>query len=157
MGALAAISAADGWLISALGISIVFSGLAGLAILIANFPRALAWWDRQSIESLGPRLKAIFRPREIKEGPPSAPEEVTEEKDLGDAEAALRILTSFLGKPFKLPRVLELAKDRIHKPHSAINRLLLKGTIVAGPDGLFHWQDEGKGAESPDANESTKP
>ena len=156
MTGLAAISAAHGWLVSALGILIVFSGLAGLAILIANFPRALAWWDRQSIESLGSRLKSLFKPRKVKEEPPGAPEEVIEEKDLGDAEAALRILTSFLGEPFKLPRVLELAKDRIHRPHSAINRLLLKGTIVADPDGLFRWRDEGKGAEPLDADESMK-
>ena len=150
MGALAAISAANGWLIAALGISIVFSGLAGLAILISNFPRALTWWDRQSIESLGPTLKAAFKTRKLEEEAPSAAEQVSVEKDLGDFEAALRILTSFLGEPFSLPRVLGLAKDRLEKPHSAINQLLLKGTIVAGPDGLFHWQDEGKGRESPD-------
>ena len=157
MVVLTRIAAADGWLISGLGILIVFSGLSGLAILIANFPRALAWWDRQSFESLIPRVKTMLKSREIKEEPPVAPEQVIEAKNLKDAEAALRILTSFLGEPFKLPRVLELAKDRIHRPHSTINRLLLKGAIVAGPDGLFHWQDEGKGAESPDANESIKP
>jgi hypothetical protein len=156
MGVLARIAAADGWLISGLGISVVFSGLAGLAILISNFPRALAWWNRQSYESLGTQIKDLLRRREFKKTTPSVTEEVFETKGLDDAEATFRMLTSFLGEPFKLPRVLELAKDRVHRPHSTINSLLLKGTIVAGSDGLFHWKNGGKAGGSPNASEAIK-
>ena len=145
MEVFARIAAADGWLISGLGISVVFGGLAGLAIVISNFPRALAWWNRQSSASLGTQLKDFFKQREVEIGAPSVPEEVVETKGLDDAEAALRMLTSVLGEPFKLPRVLELAKDRLHRPHSTINSLLLKGTIVAGSDGLFRWKKGGQG------------
>jgi len=38
MGGFSAITAASGWLISALGISIVFLGLASLAFIISLFP-----------------------------------------------------------------------------------------------------------------------
>ena len=141
MGVLARIAAADGWLISGLGISVVFSGLAGLAILISIFPRALTWCSRQSFESLGAQVKDLLRRREVEKAVPGVPEEFVETKGLDDAEATLRMLTSFLGEPFKLPRVLELAKDRLHRPHSTINSLLLKGTIVGGSDGLFHWKN----------------
>jgi hypothetical protein len=59
---------------------------------------------------------------------------------LDDAEEALRLLTAHMGEPFQLPRLLELAEHRgLGKPHSTINRLLLRGAIVGGQDGLFRW------------------
>ena len=156
MGGFSAISEADGWLISGLGIAVVFSGLAGLAILISNFPRTLAWWNRQSLERVGTHVKDLLRPQEVKNAVPSVSADVVETGGIDDAEAVLRMLTSFLGEPFKLPRVLELAKDRLHKPHSTVNSLLRKGTIVAGRDGLFHWKNGGEGGESPHSEETAK-
>ena len=60
--------------------------------------------------------------------------------ELDDAEEALRLLTAHMGEPFKLPRLIEVAQQRgLAKVHSTINNLLVKGTMVGGPDGLFRW------------------
>jgi hypothetical protein len=45
MGGFSAISAGNGWLIAAMGISVVFFGLASLAFIITYFPRSIRWWN----------------------------------------------------------------------------------------------------------------
>jgi hypothetical protein len=45
MVGFSAISDGNGWLIAALGISIVFFGLASLSFIITYFPRAIRWWN----------------------------------------------------------------------------------------------------------------
>jgi hypothetical protein len=45
-----------------------------------------------------------------------------------------------MGEPFKLPRLIEVAEQRgLAKVYSIINRMLMRGTMVGGPDGLFRW------------------
>ncbi|MFP3871066.1 MAG: hypothetical protein ACLFVT_09345 [Syntrophobacteria bacterium] len=153
MEGFAAITGANGWLIALLGVCVVFSGLASLALLISLFPRALYWWNTRSDRSVVGRLAGVFkRQRRRVPSANAPPTETLEAADLDDTEAALRMLTSRLGEPFKLPRLLELAEHRgLARPHAAINRLLLKGTITGGPDGLFRWANraDGKGPSHP--------
>jgi hypothetical protein len=48
-------------------------------------------------------------------------------------------------EPFKLPRLIEVAEQRgLARVHTTINRLLVRGTMVGGTDGLFRWA---KGSE----------
>lgn len=145
MSGFSAISAGNGWLITAIGISVVFTGLASLALVIFLFPRILAWWSgAQTGTSLWQRLRSLVRQQQ----PASEPvhQEPVGAADIEDAEEALRLITSRLGEPFKLPRLLELAGKRgLPKPHSTINRLILKGRIVGGRDGLFRWKHSESG------------
>ena len=48
MTGLEAISASNGWAISVLGISIVFSGLTLLSITIAQLHKLLDMWERRA-------------------------------------------------------------------------------------------------------------
>ena len=154
MGGFAAITAGDGWLITALGISVVFCGLASLAFIISFFPRAISWWNDQART---PRnvillLKGFFGQRRKKAPPRLGAEEIHEPGDIDDAEEALRLLTAHMGEPFKLPRLIEIAEQRgLARVHSTINRLLIKGAIIGGADGLFRWaerSEKGGQAES---------
>jgi hypothetical protein len=150
MGGFSGITAASGWLIAALGISIVFLGLASLAFIISLFPYVIGRLNGQTPKSIVITLKDLFYP--VKK--PSAPatpvaEERLEEGDLDDAEESLRLLTAHLGEPFKLPRLLMLAEHRLAKPHSTICRLILQGKIVREPDGLFRWAKGYKEERSP--------
>ena len=134
------INSASGWLIAALGISIVFLGLASLAFIISLFPRLLGWLNGQPQKSIVITFKVFFYP--VKKPPaPATPvaAERVEQGDLDDAAKALRLLTAHLGEPFKLPRLLMLAEHRLAKPHSTICRLILNGKVVREPDGLFGW------------------
>ena len=66
MGGFSAISAGNGWLIAALGISIVFFGLASLAFMITYFPRAIRWWNDHAQSPKYPvqLFKSLFSQRE---------------------------------------------------------------------------------------------
>lgn len=140
MVGFSAISAGNGWLIAALGISVVFFGLASLAFIISYFPRLIAWWNSLHGTSPLPALKRLLSLREKKAVLPARPRESLEAGDLDDAEEALRLLTAHMGEPFKLPRLIEVAEHRgLAKVHSTINQLLVRGTMVGGADGLFRW------------------
>lgn len=145
MGGFSAITGANGWLIAALGISVVFFGLASLAFIVSCFPRMLEWWNGQSPRRLMPLLVSLFKGRERKAVSPILSEYSLETGDLDDAEEALRLLTAHMGEPFKLPRLIELAEHRgLARPHSTINRLLLRNRMVGTGEGLFRWA---KGSE----------
>ena len=140
MGGFSAITEAHGWLIAALGISVVFLGLASLVLIISHFPHVIGWWNGKSPKSLMLSLKNLFHHLETKPPLATGPAESTEPGELDDVEEALRLLTAHLGEPFRLPRLLEVAEQRgLARPHSTLNRLLLRGTIEGGPDGLFRW------------------
>jgi hypothetical protein len=150
MAGFSGITAAGGWLIAVLGISIVFLGLASLAFIISLFPHLIGQLNGQTPKSIFITLKDLFHP--VKKPPaPAAPvaEERMEEEDLDEAEESLRLLTAHLGEPFKLPRLLKLAEHRLAKPHSTICRLILKGKMVREPDGLFRWAEGYEEESSP--------
>ena len=141
MGGFSGITAASGWLVAALGISIVFLGLATLAFIISLFPYVIGRLNGQTPKSLLLGFKNLFRQPLRKPPAPATPvaEKGLEAEDLDDAEESLRLLTAHMGEPFKLPRLLMLAEHRVAKPHSTICRLILGGKILREPDGLFRW------------------
>jgi hypothetical protein len=154
MGGFSAISAGNGWLISALGISVVFFGLASLALVISYFPRAISWWNDHSHTAryVFPLIRSLFGQRRRKVPALLSTREIQEPGEIDDAEEALRLLTAHVGEPFKLPRLIEMAEQRgLARVHSTINRLIVRGTMVGGADGLFRWA---KGSEKERQGES---
>lgn len=158
MGGFSAISVGNGWLIAALGISVVFFGLAALAFIITYFPRAIRWWNdhAQKPKYTVELLRSLFSQRET--GTPISADagEGHGPGGFDDVEEALRLLTAHMKEPFKLPRLIEVAEQRgLARVHSTINRLLLKGTMVGGTDGLFRWAtpyDRKEGVQSEKAS-----
>jgi hypothetical protein len=151
MGGFSAIGAGNGWIISVLGISVVFFGLASLAFIISYFPRAISWWNdhAQTPKYLIPLLKSLFKKRSRKLETLLDVREIQEPGEIDDAEEAFRLLTAHMGEPFKLPRLIEMAEQRgLARVYSTINRLIERGTIVGGGDGLFRWgtSKDSKGA-----------
>ena len=156
MGGFSAISAGNGWIISALGISVVFFGLASLAFIITYFPRAISWWNdqAQTPKHLFPLLKGLFKKRSRKKELLLDARGVQEPGEIGDAEEAFRLLTAHMGEPFKLPRLIEMAEQRgLTRVYSTINGLLVRGTIVGGADGLFRWGTSKVGKEAVNRDE----
>jgi len=142
MGGFSGISAGNGWLISVMGISVVFFGLASLAFLISLFPRAISWWNEQARTPryTFPLVKSLFGKRRRKVPALLATAEIHEPGEIDDAEEALRLLTAHMGEPFRLPRLIEVAEQRgLARVHSTINGLIVRGTMVGGADGLFRW------------------
>ena len=142
MGGFSAISVGNGWLIAALGISVVFFGLASLAFLITYFPRAIRWWNdhAQTPKYTVQLLRSLFSRRETEATLSSDNMAGQEPGEVDDVEEALRLLTAHLQEPFKLPRLIEMAEQRgLVRVHSSINRLLIRGTMLGGEDGLYRW------------------
>jgi hypothetical protein len=156
MGGFSAISAGNGWLISALGISVVFFGLASLAFIITFFPRAITWWNdhARTPKHFFPLLRSLFDQRSRRASILAETREIHEPGKIDDVEEALRLLTAHMGEPFKLPRLIEMAEQRgLARVHSTINRLIVKGTIVGGDDGLFRWGTSRKSKEMANHND----
>jgi len=159
MVGFSAISAGNGWLISALGISVVFFGLASLAFIISFFPRAISWWNEhaQTPKYFFPLIRSLFVQRRRKASILTETREIHEPGEIDDAEEALRLLTAHTGEPFKLPRLIEMAEQRgLARVHSTINRLLVRGNIIGGDDGLFRWA-KASGEEGPVEKKSKSP
>jgi len=159
MGGFSAISAGNGWLISALGISVVFFGLASLALVISYFPRAISWWNDHSHTPryVFPLLRSLFGKRRRKVPALLGTKEIHEPGEIDDAEEALRLLTAHMGEPFKLPRLIEMAEQRGQsRVHSTINRLIVRGTMVGGVDGLFRWGTSREKKEAVNGDEASK-
>jgi hypothetical protein len=158
MNGFSAISAGNGWLIAALGISVVFFGLASLAFIITYFPRSIRWWNdhAQTPKYTVELLRSLFSRRKTEATIRADTGEGHESGGLDDVEQALRLLTSHMKEPFKLPRLIEVAEQRgLARVHSTINRLLVKGTMVGGADGLFSWA-KGSEKEGPVASKSAE-
>ncbi len=156
MGGFSAISAANGWLIAALGISVVFFGLLSLAFIVSYFPRIIAWWNAHTKgpKYVVPLVKGLISRPTAKPTSSEASVESVEPGELDDAEEDLRLLTAHMGEPFKLPRLIEVAEQRgLARVHSTINGLLVRGAIVGGPDGLFRWAIGSKSKGGPQGEE----
>jgi hypothetical protein len=159
MGGFSAISAGNGWLISALGISVVFFGLASLAFIISYFPRAISWWNdhAQTPRYVFPLLRSLLGKGRRKVPALLGPREIHEPGEIDDAEEALRLLTAHTGEPFKLPRLIEMAEKRgLARVHSTINHLIVRGTMVGGTDGLFRWGTSRERREAANGDEASK-
>jgi len=159
MGGFSAISAGNGWLISAMGISVVFFGLASLAFIISYFPRAISWWNdhAQTPRYVFPLLRSLLGQRRRKVPALLGTGEIDGPGEIDDAEEALRLLTAHMGEPFMLPRLIEVAEKRgLARVHSTINRLLVRGTMVGGPDGLFRWGTSGESKETVNGDKASR-
>lgn len=151
MRGLTAIAAANGWVITFAGISIVFVGLCVLAAFLTYLERLLAWWDM-----LSAKLKASWHPAEIQETQPTAsiplekasapaplPHEIYLEHEALEVYQAFQLLSQREAPAFSLPKLLEKAEKRgVHRPHYYMNQFLLLGLIeeLSGEDrGFYRW------------------
>ncbi|MFH2060367.1 MAG: OadG family protein [Pseudomonadota bacterium] len=141
MYGLEAINASNGWAISGVGISIVFTGLVMLAFVISQLHMFLALWEDPS------KFKKLFQTKKIVK--PSKEDEM--------AQAARTALTghqkevikqfSFLVRTmddhFSLSRLLYLAKiSDLKDPYENLNNLYKTKIIIPDGDGFFTWDKE---------------
>ncbi|MGQ9485024.1 MAG: hypothetical protein ACUVSA_08615 [Desulfosoma sp.] len=151
MRGLTAITAANGWVITFSGLSIVFVGLCVLAAFLTYLERLLAWWDM-----LSAKLKTSWHPAEIQETQPTAriplekasapaplPREIYLKHEALEVYQAFQLLSQRKAPAFSLPKLLEQAEKRgVHRPHYHMNQFLLLGLFeeLSGEDrGFYRW------------------
>ena len=137
MYGLEAINANNGWAISAVGITIVFSGLVVLSLVISQLHKALALYENP------PKIKDWFSPKSLE--PPLATPETRlvftgEQKEVAKQFA---LLVSTLAPHFSLPRLLNLARiSGVKDYHSNLNVLLKSAIVFPDNDGFFCWDQD---------------
>ncbi len=129
MYGLEAINANNGWAISAVGITIVFSGLVTLSLVISQLYKAIDLFENPH------KIKAWFSPEP--KPVPAILELTREQKEIAKQYA---LLARTMEDHFSLPRLLRLAVvSGLKDPHSNLNVLLKSGIITPDDKGLFTW------------------
>lgn len=130
MYGLDAINAYNGWAISVVGVTIVFTGLVVLSMAIAQIHKLLNLWENRKELSL------------FKKKTP-ATDQIPVKLTPGQKESArqFKLLAETLNDHFPLPRLLKLAQTSgIDHPHATLARLLEADIIVSDTQG-YHVLD----------------
>ncbi|SMD06368.1 Oxaloacetate decarboxylase, gamma chain [Desulfocicer vacuolatum DSM 3385] len=128
-----AISINNGWAISVVGVSIVFTGLMLLSLSISRLHKILNIWDNRN------DLK-IFR-KKTQEEPQNNLLPFTEKNKISAYH--FRLLIKTMDDPFSLQRLLYLAKiSGLDRPHSNLCRLIKAGIIKSDHKGKYFFNRE---------------
>lgn len=128
-----AISHHNGWAISVVGILIVFTGLVSLSLIIRIFPKIIALIEGNGNTKKHPAMPHKQR-SQTKTPQPSI------DSSIKEAVRQYQYLISWIGEPFSLPRLIELAEKRgLVRPHATISKMIHASVIQPDGNGYFLW------------------
>ena len=135
LNGFAAISAYNGWMMSAIGITIVIFGLSSLAFVISLFPRLVIYIENRKTEA---EERAKQKELDALSACPALPSVFPCDP------SAVAILYEFLVKDleteFELCQLYaEAMKHNYPHPHLSIRQLREAGILAAVKDGTFRW------------------
>jgi len=134
---LKAISAQNGWEYALLGVSIVFTGLVLLALVLSQLHKLLRLWENRS--SIGQLVKERWKSESAVTDQETTKSEPS--SDLIESRRQYQMLVERIGEPFALPRLLRLAeKSGLHRPHATINELIQADIILPDDNGYYTWK-----------------
>lgn len=141
MTGLEAIAHHHGFSMAAVGITIVFTALVTLSIIISQLHRLLMLWDNR--KTWGSKVRELLRgavkTSEEKPIPPL-------ERDLHDINEEARqfnILIRAMGEPFSLPELIRMAQTcGLSHPHATAAHLIESNLITPDKKGFFLWNQE---------------
>ncbi|THB81081.1 MAG: hypothetical protein D3926_03910 [Desulfobacteraceae bacterium] len=139
MYGLEAIQAHNGWAVAVVGITIVFTGLVVLSLIISQLHKVLDFISN-------PNKFEVFRPANVE--PADKKDEPVEEVPSftgAQMETArqYRMLARTLEDEFLLPKLLNLAViSGVDKPHANLGLLVRAGVITPDGQGFFQWNQD---------------
>ena len=138
MYGIEAINAHNGWAISAVGITIVFTGLVLLSLVISQFYKVLDLYENPQ------KIKGWFTRETPSKGPlETTPPELVLTEEQKEITRQFALLARTMEDHFSLPRLLHLAQiSGIKNPHSNLNLLLKSAIIFPDNEGFFCWDQE---------------
>jgi len=135
---LEAINAHNGWAISVVGISIVFTGLVALAALISQLYKLVDLYDDPG------KIKKMFAAKAeyaVKSDPPKKILVLTEAQK--QVCRHYNLLAQNMDDVISLPKLLRMAEiSGLQDPHANINLLLKSGILCADEQGYFRWDED---------------
>jgi len=139
---LEAINASNGWAISVVGVTIVFSGLVTLSFVIAQLHKVLDIWENPS------KIKALFKTKQTQKYLDNSEQKLISKKIVfsetqKDVAKQFALLARTMENHFSLPRLLQLAVlSGLKDPHINLNTLLKTNIIIPDGSGFFTWDKE---------------
>jgi predicted nucleotide-binding protein (sugar kinase/HSP70/actin superfamily) len=135
---LEAIKAHNGWAISVVGISIVFTGLVVLSALISQLYKLVALYDDPG------KIKKIFAAKSESAAKSDPPKKILV---LSEAQKQVcrqyNLLVKNMDDVISLPKLLRMAEiSGLQAPHANINILLKSGILCADEQGYFTWDED---------------
>ncbi len=138
MNGLEAIVYHNGFSMAAVGISIVFTALVALSIIIAQLHKLLLVWDNR--KALIQKLRGKRNASEAAKAPEP---DVSDFHNIHEEARQFNILIQVMGEPFSLPELIYLAETRgIRHPHATAAHLITKGLVFPDNKGFFLWNHE---------------
>jgi len=135
---LEAINAHNGWAISVVGVTIVFSGLVALSALISQLHKLVTLYDNPEI------IKKLFTRKSesaAKAGTPKKYMVLTEAQKQVCQQYSL--LAQTMDDVISLPKLLRMAElSGLKEPHANINLLIKSGILCADEQGYFTWDED---------------
>ena len=137
MRGLEAIAFYNGWTISAIGISIVFTALVTLSFIISQLHKALIIWEKK--EEYVNKAKKFFAPPKKA----AVHHKLKVSENFNESARQFHVLIQSMKDPFSLPKLILLAKKvDIGRPHNTVNDLLAAGLILPDGKGYYFWDHD---------------
>lgn len=135
----------NGFAMAAVGITIVFTALVALSLVISQLHKVLVMWeDRQRYAAKFRKLFSIAKPSAARS--PGADEQALEIQYYGNINESARqfqILIQAMGEPFSLPALIRIAESYgIAHPYSTVSHLIVRSLIVPDGKGFFLWNQD---------------
>ena len=135
----------NGFAMSAVGITIVFSALVTLSLIISQLHKLLTLWDDR--RAYGKKLRDFFS---IAKPPVSRPpradaqdSEIQYFDDIHESSRQFQILIEAMGEPFALPALIRIAESfGINHAYSTVSHLIVNNLIVPDGNGFFVWNQD---------------
>jgi len=125
----------NGFSMAAVGITIVFTALVTLSLIISQLHKLLTFWDNRA--AWKQKIFRMFGPQEEEAGPAPHVYHVP-----GSPESARQfcLLIQATGEPFSLPGLLRTAEAcGIRHPYAKASRLIEEHLIIPDQKGFYVW------------------
>jgi len=137
MTGLEAIAHHNGFSMAAVGITIVFTALVTLSIIISQLHKLLILWDNR--KEVLKKLRGTLSDTGAEQAPPVAPAL----HHIDEEARQFNILIRAMGEPFSLPELIRVAQScGLSHPHSTASHLIESSLIIPDKEGFFLWNHE---------------
>ncbi|WP_320040475.1 OadG family protein [uncultured Desulfobacter sp.] len=133
-----AINAHNGWAISVVGVTIVFTGLVTLSALISQLHKLVALYDNPG------KIKKLFtlKSKTAVKATADKPCMVLTEVQKQTCRQ-YNLLAQTMDDEISLPKLLRMAElSGLNEPHANVNLLIESGILCADEQGYFTWDED---------------
>lgn len=144
MYGLEAIMHHNGFAMAAVGVTIVFSALVALSLIISQLHKVLFVLENRQAWTIRARRRFTHSKSVapmLEETQPLVT--VHYYDDIYESARQFNLLIQTMGEPFSLPELIRRAEARgIAHAHSTVSHLLVSRLIIPDPEGFFLWNNE---------------